>query len=275
MAYPITDWDDAYANGPHIPNGMAYPGPWLAPAQAYRDDMTRQGRARLDLAYGPGARNRLDLFAPSGKPRGLLVFVHGGFWKALDKSVWSHFAQGAVEAGWSVAVPSYTLCPQARISQITREIAAAIGFAAGEVGGDIALAGHSAGGQLVTRMICEPSPLAAPVLARVRRVTSISGVHDLRPLLRTGMNADLRLDWDEARSESPALLAPLPGQTLTCWVGADERPEFLRQNSVMAQMWMGFDTQVRCMVEPGRHHFNVIEGLRETGHPLLAAVLGA
>ena len=274
MAYPIADWDDAYANGPHIPDGMSYPGPWLAPAQAFRDAMAAQGRARLDLAYGPGARNRLDLFAPARAARGLLVFVHGGFWKALDKSVWSHFARGAAEAGWNVAIPSYTLAPAARIADITREVAAAIACAAGEVKGDIVLAGHSAGGHLVTRMISETSPLAPALVARIARVTSISGLHDLRPLLNTMLNADLRLDAAEARAESPALLAPLPGRDLTCWVGADERPEFIRQNHVMADMWMGFDAKVRCVVEPGRHHFDVIEGLREAGHPLLAAVLG-
>ena len=98
--------------------------------------------------------------APEGRPKGLVVFVHGGFWKALDKSFWSHLARGSVESGYAVAMPSYTLCPTVRISEITREIAAAVERAAAMVEGPLFLTGHSAGGHLVTRMISATSPLA-------------------------------------------------------------------------------------------------------------------
>src|SRR5438445_610327 len=83
----------------------------MRPAQAYRDALQGSGRATLDVRYGERARNRFDLFGPEGRPKGLVVFVHGGFWKALDKSFWSHLARGSVEGGYAVAMPSYTLCP--------------------------------------------------------------------------------------------------------------------------------------------------------------------
>src|SRR5690606_30985533 len=146
------------------------------------------GRAELGVAYGDDARERFDLFMPGREPRGLVVFVHGGYWMALDNSYWSHLAAGSVDNGYAVAMPSYSLCPQVRIAQITVQIAAAIATAAGRVSGPIHLVGHSAGGHLVTRMISHTSPLTEDVAGRISNVVSLSGVHDLRPLMRTSMN---------------------------------------------------------------------------------------
>ena len=272
--YPIADWDDAYANGLHIPDGAGYPARWSERAADFRARLAGAGRARLDLRYGAAARNALDLFHPARACNGLVVFVHGGFWKAFDKSSWSHLANGPLAAGYVVAIPSYTLCPEARISAIAMEIAAAIDYAAQEVQGPILLCGHSAGGQLVTRLICRASPLSICAASRVARAMSISGLHDLRPLLATKMNETLGLDWEEAGSESPALLAPAPGQSVVAWVGADERPEFIRQSRLLAQMWRGFDARMAVVEEPSRHHYNVIDGLCEPDHAMTKALLG-
>jgi len=271
--YPIADWDDAYANSAHIPDGAAYPARWRERAGAFRDALSVAGRAKIDLAYGSAPRNKLDLFYPDGRCKGLVAFVHGGFWKAFDKSTWSHLAAGPLNAGYVVAIPSYSLCPDVRISDITKEIAAAIAYAATQVQGEIALCGHSAGGHLVTRMICRSSPLGGETASRIARVLSVSGLHDLRPLMATEMNDILRIDWDEAMLESPALLAPLPHQRVTCWVGADERPEFIRQNRILGEMWSGFDARMTIIEEPDRHHFNVIDGLTAPDHPLTRALL--
>ena len=271
--HQISDWNDAYANGPNIPGGERWPAAWVQPAQAYRDELQARGRATFDIGYGERPRNRFDLFLPAGKPSGLVVFVHGGFWRALDKSFWSHLARGAVEGGYAVAMPSYTLCPAVRIADITREIAAAIERMASMVDGPILLTGHSAGGHLVTRMVSATSPLPAAVLARIRNTVSISGVHDLRPILKTAMNADLRIDTAEAQTESPALLEPLPNTRLTCWVGSAERPEFIRQSALLANIWTGLGAQTRTIEEPGRHHFNVIDGLADPHHPIVQALL--
>ncbi|MBU4527328.1 MAG: alpha/beta hydrolase [Hoeflea sp.] len=272
--YPIADYDDAYANGAYIDGAADYPPRWAAQAQAFRDDLSASGRARLDLAYGSGPRNRLDLFLPEGESKGLAVFVHGGYWKAFDKSVWSHLAAGPLAHGFAVAMPGYTLCPDNRIAGIGREIAAAIGFAAGEVAGPIRLTGHSAGGQLVTRMISGTALLPDAVLNRVAGVTSISGVHHLRPIMKTAMNDTLHIDAAEAVSESPVLLAPLAPVPVMAWVGAAERPEFVRQNRALYEMWRGLATPISMQEEPGRHHFDVIDGLCDPEHPLCRAFLG-
>ncbi|WP_173931879.1 alpha/beta hydrolase [Chelativorans sp. Marseille-P2723] len=268
----ISDWDDAYANGPNIPDAQRWPGAWVEPARAFRKHMEEKKRARLDIAYGQAPRNRLDLFLPDGTPKGLVVFVHGGYWLKLDKSCWSHLAGGSVELGYAVAMPSYTLCPDIRISGIVDEIAASIVKAAGLVKGPVMLAGHSAGGHLVSRMIARASPLSDELRWRIHRVVSISGLHDLRPLMRTAMNEQLRIDEDEAVAQSPALLQPVEGARVVCWVGGSERAEFLRQSALLANIWTGLGAVTASVVEPDRHHFNVIEGLADASHPLTEAL---
>lgn len=268
FGYRVADWDDAYDNGGNIPRGERWPAAWIEPARLFRERLAAAGRARLDRAYGPAERNRLDLFLPEGSPRGLVVFVHGGFWLRLDRSYWSHLAEGPLAHGLAVAMPSYTLCPEIRIAGIVREIAAAIGTAADEVAGPILLAGHSAGGHLVTRMVSAPSPLAEPVRARIRHVLSLSGLHDLRPLMNTAMNERLRIDEAEAIAESPALLRPSGDVRLTSWAGAAERAEFLRQNALLANVWTGLGATTTTVEEPDRHHFNIVDGLADPAHPM-------
>jgi len=269
----IVDWDDAYTNGANIAGGERWPKAWVGPAQQFREDLAASSRARLDLAYGDGESNRFDLFLPQGAPKGLVVFVHGGYWMALDKSFWSHLARGPIDSGYAVAVPSYTLCPEVRISTIVHEIGAAIGKAADLIEGPIMLTGHSAGGHLVSRMVSATTPLPPSIQARIRNVVSISGVHDLRPLMHTRMNDNLKIDEAEALAESPALLRPLRGTRICCWVGGGERDEFLRQSALLANVWTGLDATTSSVVEPDRHHFSVIEGLSDAAHPLTRALL--
>lgn len=259
------DWEDAFANAAHIPDGDGYPDRWQSAAAAFR----ATARGQTDITYGAGSRARLDLFLPDRTPRGLVVFVHGGFWLAFDKSFWSHLAAGPIALGWAVALPSYTLAPDARIAKITAEVGQAVAHAAGLVDGPIRLSGHSAGGHLAARMVCDDSPLPASVAGRVERVVPISGLNDLRPLQRHSMNKTLRLDPEEAKLESPALLRPLQEVAVTAWVGAAERPEFLRQSALLAEAW-----QVPLVADPGRHHFDVIDGLAEPGHPLCDCLAG-
>lgn len=266
------DWDDAYANAAHIEGGSGFPRLWQRKAAAFRDRLG--ARAQLDIAYGSVPAERLDLFLPEGDPHGLAVYVHGGYWQLTGKHYWSHLAGGMVERGWAVAVPGYTLCPGIRVRGITRQVAAAMTRAAGLVAGPIRLAGSSAGGHLATRMVCEDSPLTPSVLERIVRVVSISGVHDLRPLLRTRLNEALRMDVEEARAESPVLSAPHEGVRVTCWAGEDERPEFRRQNALLANIWFGLGAETAVVEEPHRHHFNVIEGLETAQGALTRALLG-
>ena len=270
----ITNWNDAYTNGANIAGGDRFPGAWVKPALSYRERLSSVGRARLDIAYGAKPRNGLDLFLPATTPKGLVVFIHGGYWMALDKSFWSHLAAGAVDNGYAVAMPSYSLCPEVRIAEIVGEIGAAVTRASELVEGPVMLTGHSAGGHLASRMVSTTTPLAPSLQARIRNVVSISGIHDLRPLMATDMNGTLKLDEAEALSESPALLRPMANARITCWVGGGERGEFLRQNALLANIWTGLGATTNAVVESDRHHFSVIDGLADADHALTRTLLG-
>ena len=268
----IADWDDAYANAPHIPDGAGYPERWAEAAATFRAGLAAD-RRREGLPYGRHPRERVDLFLPEGVGKGLVVFVHGGWWRNYDRDIWSHLAAGALARGWVVAIPGYPLVPEVRIAEITRSIAEAITQLAAAIPGPIALAGHSAGGHLVTRQVCADSRLSERAASRLVRVLPISGLFDLRPLLRLAMNAELRLDEAEAEAESPALLAPRSGAAAHVWVGGDERPEFLRQSALLANIWTGLRADMSLTVEPDRHHFDVIAGLSDPQSALVSALL--
>lgn len=263
----MIDWDDAFDNSGYVPEAAEIGERWVSDAEAFR----LRARSELDVSYGGHERQRLDLFWPEGEPVGTVVFVHGGYWHSRAKSDWSHFAGGFTDAGWAVAIVGYPLAPEVRVSEITVCIADAVGLIADRIAGPIRLVGHSAGGHLVSRMACR-DVLPDPVASRIARVVSVSGVHDLRPLLGIKMNDQLKLTAEEASAESPALLEPL-GVSMTFWVGANERPEFLRQTRLIAESWALKGADVFTVYEAGHNHFTVINGLAEPESDLVAEVL--
>jgi len=173
-----------------------------------------------------------------------------------------------------VAIPSYTLAPEAKIGDMTREIAQAIAYAADKVAGPIRVTGHSAGGQLATRMICENSPLEGALQKRIVKTLSISGLHDLRNLLKTKLNDALKLTGSEATLESPCLSLPIKSADVTCWVGADERPEFIRQSQLLRDVWEKQGTKIDTVIEQGKHHLTIIDGLSSPSSRLTRTLLG-
>lgn len=263
------DPDRAFANRDFIPDADAYLPRWQEQARAFREGLLADGRARLNQPYGPHPREALDLFLPAGRPSGLVFFVHGGYWRAFDRSDWSHFAAGAVAKGWAVAMPSYPLAPQVRIGSITRSVHRALAHAAQIVPvGSIKLAGHSAGGHLVLRMISDDTQQPPAIAARIETVLAISPVTDLRPLIETRMNADFQLDPAEAAAQSPVLRHKVGDARVISWVGAEERPVFVEQARLLAEAW----PQTDLCVAPGRHHFDVIDDLTDPDSPMLKAL---
>lgn len=258
--------DIAYANADFIPGGADYPERWEDAAQIHREREAMLGRARLNHAYGDHPRQKLDMFHPAGRPEGLVVFIHGGYWVGFDRGYWSHFAAGLTARGWAVAMPSYPLAPEATIPDITQSARAAVDAAAALVAGPIRIAGHSAGGHLAARMaMADAAPEAAE---RIDHIVPISPVTDLRPLLETSMNAKLQLDADSATSESPALAEKALDVDVTVWVGAEERPAFLDQARWLCDAW-----KAPLRVAPGRHHFDVLDDLLRADGTLVRAIL--
>lgn len=255
--------DRAYANGAFIAGAESFPPQWEAAAASFRAGLG--ARARLGLAYGTGERQRFDLFLPEGKAQGLLIFVHGGYWIAFGRETWSHLAGGAVARGWACAVPSYTLAPEARIAAITGEVARACAVAAEAVPGvPVVVTGHSAGGHLAARMGC-----ADQAVPGLRRVVPVSPLAELAPLMETEMQDRLGLDAAECAGESPARLARKAGVAAHVWVGGQERPAFLWQARLLSEEW-----GCPWTVDPGRHHFDVVEGLADPGSALTEACIG-
>lgn len=269
VSTPPEDWSVAYDNRAAV--GEAEVEAFVAEitdrAATFRREMTAANRAHLDQAYGDRPRQRFDLFLPDAEPTALAVFIHGGYWRTFDKSFWSHLAAGPLARGAVVAFPSYTLCPEVRIREITAEITQFLQKVILDYSLPLHLAGHSAGGHLASNV------LDRQLGDRVRKVVSISGVHDLRPLLRTSMNADLRLDKEEARAESPVLKDPVDGIELTCWVGGDELLAFRQQNRLLAEVWGLLGARTEVVEAEGKNHFTVIEPLVDPNSELSQTLL--
>ncbi|AKS47246.1 alpha/beta hydrolase fold [Octadecabacter temperatus] len=253
--------DQAYANSTFIPDGENYYGMWEAKAAAFRAGHEAKV---LGVSYGAGARNTFDMFHPVFEPRGTVIVVHGGYWMAGSPTMFSHLAAGAVAQGFSCAMPSHTLAPNARLSEIVNEVAMAIAAIAAQTSGRLYLVGHSAGGHLVARMAC--ADMAADWSPRVRRVMAISPLSDLAPLMETSMNKTLRIDADEAKRESPIQHRP-QGIPVTVWVGGGERPAFLDQAKWLRDVW-----DCDLTVDSDKHHFDVIEGLEDPTSAMMRAL---
>lgn len=261
--------DEAYANTAFIPDGASYPGRWAEASDAWRRREEAMGRARLNQSYGEDPRQRYDLFYPAGRPEGLVALYHGGYWRAFGREDFAHLSAGCTAAGWAVAMPSYRLAPGVTIPEITRDAAAALAAAAAAVPGPVAVTGHSAGGHLAARLACGAA--AEGLSGRLVACVPVSPLSDLRPLIRTSMNVDLRLDAGTARAESPCLLAPLAGTRVSIFVGADERPAFLAQARALAAAW----PLTGLNIIPGRHHFDVIEDYEDPGSLLVRTLTAA
>ncbi|WP_371156616.1 alpha/beta hydrolase [Jannaschia sp. 2305UL9-9] len=254
--------DAAYANADYIPDAGSFPVRWAAEAAIFR----ATANAMFDIPYDAAERARLDLFHPVNPARGLVVFVHGGYWRRFGKSDWSHFAKGALAADHAVAIVGYPLAPLVRIADITRHVAQAVDCAAAHVDGPIRLTGHSAGGHLVARMLM---PDASPVCAgRIATCVPISPVADLRPLVPQSLNADWRLDEAEALSESPVLGHKRSQARVAIHVGGDERPSFLWQARALSDAW-----RAPLRVDRRKHHFDVIDDLLDPASDLMADIL--
>jgi len=256
------DMDLAYTNGAFIPGGADFLPRWQAKAAVFRESLG--ARAVPGLKYGPGVRNRYDLFLPEGTARGCMVFIHGGYWLSSARADWSHLAAGALARGWACAMPSYTLAPEARIGDMTAEVARALAAIAERTEGPMVVTGHSAGGHLAARMGCTDQPAQS-----IRRVVPISPLSDLEPISHTAMQEKLQLDAAEIAAQSPAHLALRAGTEAHVWVGGQERPAFLWQARLLSESW-----NCGWTVAPGKHHFDVIDALEDGESALMQTLLG-
>lgn len=263
--------DRMYNNRALVPAFAQHAERWMRDSAVARAQM----RCALDLRYGLSGRERLDVFPAERAGAPVVVFIHGGYWRALDKSDHSFVAPALQAMGATVVVPGYDLCPAVSIPQITLQMVRALAWVWRHIDahhGDpsrIIVMGHSAGGHLSAMMLRCLWQEFDPALPRqlVRKVLSISGVHDLDPLSRTPfLQVDLRLTPQDVARASPARL-PAPEGTLYAVAGAEESPEFVRQTRLIAQAW-GSRVVPVCETLAGLNHFSVIESLCQRGSRL-------
>ena len=246
-----------YNNRALVPDHPAVMARWKAGAEA-----ARAAHPPERLKYGAGERERMDWFdAGPGAP--VAVFIHGGYWQALDESWFSFVAPPLLAQGVSVAIPTYDLAPQVGLDRIVEQMRAAVQVVTQKAASAPVVTGHSAGGHLSACLLSE---------RRARAAVAISGVFELAPLISTSLNAALRLEALEARRLSPAEWPAPSGAVLDCVVGDDESAEFVRQSHDMAERWGRDGARTRFEPLPGLNHFTVLEPLFDADSALVRRI---
>ena len=262
-----------YNNRELVPDYANYFTRWAEGSARARSTMTCQ----LDLRYGDAPGETLDLF-PARKGDGTcMMFIHGGYWRSMDKRDHSILAPAWVDAGVSLAVVNYDLCPAVSVDEIVRQMLRAsrwLWLHAERYGMDpdrLYVSGHSAGGHLTAMMMCAVFPVFDARLPKDlwKGGLAVSGLYDLRPLQQVDfLQKDLRLDDDSALRLSPAYLPPATRAPVMTSVGGEESAEFKRQNALLGERWKAPFAGNIAM--PGKNHFSVVDALADPASPLFA-----
>ena len=262
--------DKLYNNRLLVPACMDMLQRWTQDSATIRQSV----ECKLDVAYGRGDKEKLDIFpcATSSKAAPVLIFIHGGYWRSLDKVDQSFLAPAFTKEGSCVVIPNYSLCPAVTVSDIVLQLVKAVAWVYKNIdqyGGDpkrIIVAGHSAGGHLVAMLLsCLWSKFDKTLPNDVvKNALSISGLFEMEtPMHSPYLQDSLHLTVAEVKRISPAWMpAPKQGRLYSV-VGGDESPEFLRHNQLIQDAW-GKSTVPVCEQLPGLNHFTVLESLCQT-----------
>ena len=253
------DLEAEYNNRARVPGHPDIIAGWQRDAAAFRD----AAGGELDIAYGVHPRQRLDVFRSKDDQAGpLAVFIHGGYWMSFDKDHFSHVARGLEFHGVPMAVPSYRLCPDVRITDIIEDLRQCCLFLWQRYKRRLVIAGHSAGGHLAAAMLATDWKARGAPEDLVSAGLGISGIYDMRPLIPIAVNEMLKLNDAEARCTSPLLWAT-PTGVFETWVGEAESDEFRRQSRTLVAAWLGAGVDARYREAPGADHFTVIAPLAQ------------
>jgi arylformamidase len=279
MAYPFPfNTDPAYLDHQHnnrlrVPDFLSH---HIQRWQSHSAQARAQQACLLDVPYGKAAAETLDIFPAGGSGQAVLVFIHGGYWRSLDKADHSFVAPAFTRQGVCVVVPNYALCSvgsSTTIEDITLQMVRSLAWVHRHIdqyGGDPArmtVVGHSAGGHLAAMMAaCEWERWDAALPKQVvRNAMGISGLYDLAPVMHSPyLQADIQLTPAQVQRASPAYFAQ-PRAPLVAVCGGDESDEFLRHNQLIETAWGTRHVPVREAML-GCNHFSIIEKLVDPQH---------
>jgi arylformamidase len=279
-------YDEEYNNRARVPEHPAIFADYTRDAAAYRNAV---GDRHTILRYGDGERRFIDLFDPErpDPEAATIVFVHGGYWQGMHPSLFSHLARGPNAHGITVAMPAYDLCPQVRVGDIVEQLREACRALAGRAlagraltgralagPGSLVVSGHSAGGHLAACLLATDWAALGLQKGLVRASYAISGLFELKPLVRTRVNDALGLDDGEAERLSPIAWTPPAGAVFDAVVGADESAEYRRQSASIVERWGRGGATTRYEAVPGANHFTVISPLAEPGSAMTRRLAG-
>jgi arylformamidase len=261
------DFEVEYNNRARVPEHPSLIAGWARDAQAYR-----KREVHHTISCGPNSRNTIDVF-PARNEGAMVVFIHGGYWQALDGSFFSHLAAGLNAHGVSVAIPSYDLCPQVSVGDIIAQMRDAA-RALARLGRRLVVSGHSAGGHLAACLMATDWQSIDAALPHdlVKAAYTISGLFDLGPLLNTSVNTALGLDRISARQASPLFWPPPSHGSLDAVVGGNESAEYFRQSRMIVDLW-GHGVETRFAEVPGANHFTAIAPLANPNSPMTQRLL--
>lgn len=226
-------------------------------------DAVRDGACELDLRYGAAERCTFDFFDAGPAARGVLIYLHAGYWQRRDKAGFRFIAPALVRRGLHVAMVNYPLCPTVSLAALTETVRAAVPAVLGRVDAALPLvtAGHSAGGHLAMEMALTDWTARGLPMATVAGVIALSGLYDLAPLVQTSLNENLRLDAASAADASPLYRAAPDGPPLLLAAGADETPAMREQSRRMHEVWLAMGNPSVLHLEPGADHFSLLQRL--------------
>ena len=272
MRYDAEFVEREYNNRARVPDHAAYFARWEKDSKFVRETIP----CRIDIPYGLDLRHRIDVFPAKGS-RGTLMFIHGGYWRSLDKSMFSWLAASWAAAGIGVAMPNYRFAPNVRIDDIVDDAIAATnwvmrhGAEHGLATDRVVISGHSAGGHLTAALFATRWERFNFDARRMVGGVPISGVFDFEPLMQFSFNADFKLDAHAVHRLNLADKKPATDAPLVVAVGAEETSEFVRQSQLLAGAW---PSQVKDLqVLPGLHHFSIVDAFAERGQRLYEATL--
>lgn len=226
-------------------------------------DAVRSGACELDLRYGTAERCTFDFFDAGPAARGVLIYLHAGYWQWRDKAGFRFIAPALVRRGLHVAMVNYPLCPTVSLADLTETVRTAVPAVLGRVDAALPLVamGHSAGGHLAMEMALTDWTARGLPMATVAGVIALSGLYDLAPLAQTSLNENLRLDAQSAAAASPLYRAAPGGPPLLLAAGADETPAMREQSRRMHEVWLAMGNPSVLHYESGADHFSLLQRL--------------